>query len=107
MCLLSGDERNLSGDERNVSELKEIASVTRNRDMVKPGGNISVERVTLLGNTDDLSVHVNVRSSLALRRVINPIKPDTRASRGHRARIEGRDLRAAGKNPHEHEQRPA
>src|SRR5260370_11515054 len=86
MCLLSGDER-------NVSELKEIASVTRNRDMVKPGWNISVERVTLLGNTDDRSVHVNVRSSLALRRVINPIKPDTRASRGNRGQIDGRDRR--------------
>src|SRR5260370_33186493 len=89
MCLLTGDER-------NVSELKEIASVTRNRDMVKPGWNISVERVTLLGNTDDRSVHVNVRSSLALRRVINPIKPDTRASRGNRGQIDGRDRRDPG-----------
>jgi hypothetical protein len=42
----------LSGHERNVSELKEIATVALDRDLIKSGGNIAVERVALLGNTE-------------------------------------------------------
>jgi hypothetical protein len=61
--------------------------------LVKPGGNIAVKRVALIGNTDDRSVHVNVWSPLALRRVVNPIKPDARTSRRDRGQIDGRHRR--------------
>ena len=96
----------LSGDERNVSELKEIASVALDRDMVQPGENIALEHVALLGNTDDRSIHVNVRPSFALRRVVNPIKPDTRTSRRNRRKIDSRDRRESRATRREDQGKP-